>query len=188
MAESAEQIPPPSRRVEMIAGGVFASVLAVALGLGVLDVVRNKADLAPISEGDPAPMFSLPTPDKTARLGLENLKGQVVLVDFWATWCGPCLRELPELSELHKELSPRGFTVLGVNREPEDPARVQQFLKDKPMPFPVVIDSEGVGERYRILSLPMGVLISRDGRVLRQFFGYTEPQVMRQAVLQALDG
>ena len=120
------------------------------------------------------------------EVDLQSLRGKVVLVDFWATWCPPCLREMPELAALHRDLSPRGFTVVGVNREPEDIAKVRAFVTEKAFPFPVVVDTDNVGERYRLVSLPMTVLIGRDGTVVRQFMGYTDPAIMRTAVEAAL--
>lgn len=172
---------------ELWAGAGLCVLLAILLGLGALDVVRNQADLRPLAPGDPAPDFTLPAVSPSdARLALSSLRGQVVLVDFWATWCPPCLRELPELADLHNALHDRGFTVLAVNREPEDIPAVKRFVAQRALPFPVVVDVDNVGERYRLVSLPMTVLLDRQGNVIRQFMGYTQPTVMRAAVEAAL--
>jgi peroxiredoxin len=176
----------PPRNVELWAGLGLMGVLALCLGLGAVDVWQRRAELRPLLPGDAAPAFALPGVNRDGRLGLDSFKGQVVLMDFWATWCPPCLREMPELAALHTDLSARGFTVLGVNREPEDPAKVKAFVAERGIPFPVVMDNEDVGARYRLVSLPMTVLVGRDGNVVQQFMGYTEPAVMRAAVENAL--
>lgn len=172
---------------ELWAGGALMAAVLVSLFLGGKDVYQHKAELRPLVRGDAAPAFTLPDPTSDQTVSLGQFRGKVVLVDFWATWCPPCMREIPELSALHAELAGRGFTVLGVNREPENLPAVRRFLAEKQVPFPVGVDNSGVADRYRIISLPTTVLIDRQGRVVNQFLGYTEPTRMRQAVLAALD-
>lgn len=187
-----ESLQPPSdaptnaTRAELVAGSLLVTLLALTLGLGAMDAWKKKEDLRPLQSGMPAPQFTLPTPDGHGTVALASFKGRVVLLDFWATWCPPCMREMPELAKLHTELEPRGFTVVGVNREPEDPARVNNFLGKHGILFPVGVDNAGVGESFRVMNLPTTVLIGRDGNVIRQFLGYTAPDVMRAAVLEAL--
>jgi peroxiredoxin len=161
-------------------------LLGVCFVLGIRDVVDHRETLGPLSPGDPAPAFRLQSPVNALEVSLEELRGRVVLLDFWATWCPPCLRELPELAALHREFKDQGFSVVAINREPENPAGVREFVTKQGLPFPVVGAHVGVGERYRILSLPLSVLVDRKGTVLRVFMGYTPPQVMRAEVLSAL--
>jgi peroxiredoxin len=174
------------RSPELWAGVVLCTLLAVLLVLGGTDVVSHRGELRPLVPGDTAPEFSLPTPSMDTRIALSSLRGKVVLMDFWATWCAPCLREMPELATLHDSLKDQGFTVLAVNREPEDTQAVKRFVIEKRLPFPVVVDNDSVGERYRIVSLPMTVLLDRHGVIIRQFMGYTPPAVLRSAVEAAL--
>ncbi|MBI5497935.1 MAG: TlpA family protein disulfide reductase [Deltaproteobacteria bacterium] len=174
-------------RLETSAGVVLLVVLGFSLALGALDAFRRRDELSPLLPGDVAPAFTLPRYAAAEKLSLESQRGRVVLLDFWATWCPPCLRELPELGRLHDDLQARGFTVLAINREPEDRPKVEAYLRGRPFAFPVLFDTENTGERYRVVSLPMTVLVDRNGRVVRQFMGYTEPDVMRAAVTQALD-
>ena len=85
----------------------------------------------------PAPPLSLPDP-AGRRIALADFKGQVVLLDFWATWCEPCLYELPDLKKLQETFKPRGFTILGVSMD-EEPRDVAPFLRENKIPYPVQI-------------------------------------------------
>lgn len=175
-----------SSRRELFAGLGLLGLVVIALVLGAVDVARNVNEIKPLVVGDVAPQFALRSPDG-ATVSLEQFRGKVVLLDFWATWCPPCMREMPELNALHNELNAKGFSVVGINREPEDVPKVREFLASKNITFPVGIDANGTGERYRILSLPTTVLVSREGKVERIFLGYTQPDVMRSAVMAALE-
>lgn len=171
---------------EVLAGGALVLVLLAMVVLATRDVMDKRAGIRPLAKGDAAPGWELPVLGTNNRLSMDALRGQVVLVDFWATWCPPCKRELPELAALHQEFKDRGFTVVGINREPEAPETVMAFLREHPVPFPVVVDTIGVGERYRILSMPTSIIVDRQGRVVQQFLGYTPPETMREAVMKAL--
>src|SRR5262245_24278444 len=92
------------------------------------------------SGGGPAPDFSLPARGGKA-LGLKDLRGQVVMINFWATWCGPCRQEMPLLEQMYKKYRPMGFTMLGVNVEP-DSSGAEGWLKETPVSFPILFDRE----------------------------------------------
>jgi peroxiredoxin len=119
----------------------------------------------------PAPDFTLKSLDG-GNLRLEEYRGQVVLINFWASWCGPCRQELPLLDRLHQRYEDAGFVVLGVNVEgSEGPAR---SLIDKiPVSFPVLMDKDQlVSAEYRLDSMPSTVLVDRDGVVRYLHRGY----------------
>jgi thiol-disulfide isomerase/thioredoxin len=96
---------------------------------------------------------------------LDDYRGQVVLLNFWATWCGPCRDEMPAIEQLKKKLKGRPFVVLAVNvNEPE--SRVRKFLSRLPLDFPVLLDVEGSTTRaWKVRILPSSFLIARDGRI-----------------------
>lgn len=128
---------------------------------------------APAVAGAPtaAPDFSLP-----ARGGgsvrLADLRGQVVMINFWATWCGPCRQEMPLLEQIHARYEPLGFTLLGVNVEP-DSAMAQQWLEGVPVTFPILFDRQNlVSAQYGVQGMPSSVLIDRAGRVRHVHRGY----------------
>ncbi len=101
---------------------------------------------------------------------LADLKGKVVLVDFWATWCGFCVQEFPHVKELHKAYRSRGFEVVGVSLD-EDREQLAEFLKKNKLPWTVVHDAADMGEHpaakeYGIVGLPTVILIGKDGNVI----------------------
>jgi len=106
---------------------------------------------------------------RTVRL--RDLRGQVVLLNFWATWCGPCRDEMPALQTLARELGPRGLAVVGVNYK-ESKREVQTFVQEQKLGFPVLLDGTGqVAERYQVFALPVTVLVDRRGMVAGTVLG-----------------
>jgi peroxiredoxin len=118
-----------------------------------------------------APDFSLPARDGSA-VRLSDLRGQVVMLNFWATWCGPCRQEMPLLEQIHAKYEPLGFTLLGVNVEP-DSAPAKEWLKGTPVSFPILFDRENaVSAQFGVEAMPSSVLIDREGRVRHVHRGY----------------
>jgi peroxiredoxin len=119
----------------------------------------------------PAPDFTL----KSAageNIKLSELRGQVVLINFWASWCGPCRQEMPLLDQMYQKYSPLGFTLLGVNVE-QDTKDAQRMLKDTPVTFPILFDAQNeVSKLYDVTAMPSTVLVDRDGRVRYVHKGY----------------
>ena len=119
----------------------------------------------------PAPNFDLAAKDG-GRVALSDLKGQVVMVNFWATWCGPCRQEMPHLEALYQRYSDLGFTLLGVNVE-EDSSGADEFLAETPVSFPILFDPENqVSELYDVVAMPSTVMIDRDGNMRFIHHGY----------------
>ncbi len=119
----------------------------------------------------PAPNFTLKALSGK-NLKLSEMAGNVVLINFWASWCGPCREEMPLLNDLHNKYEPLGFTVLGVNVE-EDPKNARGFLKNFPVDFPVVLDNlNEVSRQYNVIAMPTTVVVDRDGNVRYLHKGY----------------
>ena len=119
----------------------------------------------------PAPDFSLPARDG-GEVRLSSLKGQVVMINFWATWCGPCRKEMPLLEQLQAKYGPLGFTLLGVNVEP-DSAAATAWLKGVPVSFPILFDTRNaVAESFGVQGMPSSVFVDRAGRVRHVHRGY----------------
>jgi peroxiredoxin len=120
--------------------------------------------------GKPAPDFKL-NDLEGKEVALAGQKGSVVVLDFWATWCGPCVASMPHLEELHKEKSKDGVKVYAVNLR-EDKEKVQGFLTSKNFTLPALLDTEGaVAEQYKVQGIPQTVVIGKDGVVRKVFVG-----------------
>jgi peroxiredoxin len=123
--------------------------------------------------GSPAPDFTLRSVDGP-NLRLGEQRGQVVLVNFWATWCGPCREEIPQLNRLYDKYRGAGLVMLGVNVD-EDPAKAAAVAAKLGVRFPVLLDSDKqVSGRYELSAMPSTVLIDRDGKVRFLHKGFRE--------------
>ena len=112
----------------------------------------------------PAPDFVLDS-NTGKPIKLSSLKGQVVMINFWATWCGPCRKEMPLLDSIYKQYKDKGFTLLGVNVEP-DPKMANDWLKKTPVSFPVLYDVKSdVSSLYKVTGMPTTVFIDKKGNV-----------------------
>jgi peroxiredoxin len=130
--------------------------------------------------GSPAPDFTLATRDG-GRVRLADLKGQVVMINFWASWCGPCRQEMPLLSQLHSKYEPLGFTMLGVNVEPDSSAAIA-WLQGMQVTFPIAFDTRSdVAGRFGVEGMPSSVLVDRQGQVRYVHRGYKPGDEARYA-------
>ncbi len=123
------------------------------------------------SDFEPAPDFTLKDADGQP-VTLSDLRGQVVMINFWASWCGPCRQEMPLLEQIHQRYTPLGFTLLGINVE-ENSADGQAFLHERPVSFPVLYDPDnGISKLYDVVAMPSTVLIDRQGNIRYLHHGY----------------
>ncbi len=128
------------------------------------------ASLAELAESV-APDFTLKS-NAGENLKLSEFRGDVVMINFWASWCGPCRQEMPLLDELYNNYKPLGFTILGVNVE-EDSGKAKAVLRDIPVSFPVLFDTQNtVSQLYNVVAMPSTVLVDRDGKVRYLHKGY----------------
>lgn len=119
----------------------------------------------------PAPDFALPA-GKKKPLKLSDFKGDVVMINFWASWCGPCREEMPLIEDLHQKYKKLGFTVYGVNVD-TNPQDAQPLLKSSKVTFPVGYDMKNkVSELYKIDSMPSTVMVDRKGNMRFLHRGY----------------
>jgi peroxiredoxin len=132
-----------------------------------------RPDTFPVSRpAEPIKAWDLELSDLTGRtVRIGDFRGQVVLLNFWATWCAPCRDEMPALETLARELGPRGLAVVGVNYKESKP-QVQAFVREQKLGFPVLLDDEGqVAKRYQVFALPVTVLVDRQGMVAGTVLG-----------------
>jgi thiol-disulfide isomerase/thioredoxin len=119
----------------------------------------------------PAPAFSLAS-RAGGQVSLADLKGQVVMINFWASWCGPCRQEFPALDQIYAKYKPMGFTLVAINVESEK-ADAEKFLATTPASFPILFDPDNsVSGKYGVSAMPTTILVDRQGRVRWQHRAY----------------
>jgi peroxiredoxin len=144
----------------------------LCLGLGLLAAALGPVAHAAVSTGA-APDFTLRTLDGR-NLRLQEQRGQVVLVNFWATWCGPCRQEMPHLKRLYDKYKGAGFVLLGVNID-DDMRKASELATATGLNFPVLFDTDKkVTRSWDLGAMPSTVLIDRDGRVRHIHRGYRD--------------
>jgi peroxiredoxin len=142
------------------------------LTLGLLVIVFAATSLASSDlEGRPAPDFALKS-STGENLRLSEYRGDVVMINFWATWCGPCRQEMPLLDELYTRYQRVGFNLLGVNID-DDSRRAMQMIEELGVNFPVLFDArKEVSKLYEVEAMPVTVLVDREGNVRHVHHGY----------------
>ncbi len=158
-----------------------------ALIAGVV-IIAGGAVCAEASEVPEFPNLSFLSVDGTQRIDLESLRGRPVLLTFWASWCGPCRKELPELQKLAGELESEDLALVTVNMD-RTPAMGMKFLERYGIDVPVYLMSRTDLDQLGVESLPTNVLIDREGRPVQIYEGYSPavPAEIRQLVV-AMDG
>jgi peroxiredoxin len=137
--------------------------LAAALAIAVPVLAGTEA---------PAPSFTLASRGG-GDVSLAQYHGQVVMINFWASWCGPCRTEMPLLDSIYRKYNKLGFTLLGVNVEP-DPKAAEDWLKQTPVTFPILFDRDSkVSKLYQVGGMPSTVIIDRTGKVRWLHKGFT---------------
>lgn len=141
--------------------------LVVLLAAGILVSANVQAETL---EG-PAPDFTLKS-RSGENIKLSEMRGDVVMINFWASWCAPCRQEMPLLEEMYKKYSDLGFVLLGVNVE-EDSSKAGELLRDIPVTFPILYDNTNkVTKLYKVVAMPSTVMVDRDGNMRYLHRGY----------------
>jgi thiol-disulfide isomerase/thioredoxin len=132
-----------------------------------------------------APDFSLP--DLSGKpLTLSSLRGKVVLLDFWATWCVPCRQEIPRFIELQNQYGDHGLQIIGVSMD-DSPDPVRDFYQQLKMNYPVVMGDAKTGEQYGgVLGLPIAFIIGRDGKIYSKHIGATSAETFEEEIVKLL--
>src|SRR5580693_8492078 len=167
---------------------VVALVAALMLYFGYHQARRTGAGSVPrLTQSTVAPDFSLESLDgKTLRL--SDLRGKAVLLNFWATWCGPCKIEMPWFVDLQKQYGSQGLQIVGVAMDDASKEDIGKFAKDMGVNYPILIGKESVGDQYGgVPALPESFLISRDGKIVDKIIGLRGKAEIEDAVKKALD-
>ncbi len=142
----------------------------VAIGL-VFSVFAASSLASSGLAGQPAPDFALKS-SSGENLRLSEYRGNVVMINFWATWCGPCRQEMPLLDDLYNRYQRVGFSLLGVNID-DDSRRAMRMVEELGVSFPVLFDADKeVSKLYQVEAMPVTVLLDREGTVRHVHHGY----------------
>jgi len=149
----------------------WAKLLVLAVAAVIVTQILVQKATPSFALGQAAPPLALPDPEGR-RLDLASLRGRVVLVNFWASWCAPCLEEIPELAEAWREHRGRCLEIVGVTEESGSPAEVAEFARRHAIPYPLMLDRDGqAAADWRVPGYPRSYLVDREGRVQRVFDG-----------------
>jgi peroxiredoxin len=201
--------PPPSQprrpplEQPLVRLAVAAIVLAVLGGVALAVRSSRSGDASPAAAttppsdaglgpiGDASPKLGSPAPDFALRdadgqvVKLSDYRGKVVWVNFWATWCVPCRKELPDIQTLNDELSDKGLVVLTVNYQ-EGASDAKDFFAQHDVTLPLLLDTSGsVYDEYKLTGLPDSFFVDRDGILQAQQFGSFTPETMRERLAAA---
>lgn len=138
------------------------------------------------SYADSAPLFELDTLDSSVKL--SDLKGKVVYVDFWASWCSPCKKSFPWMNKIHSKYQEKGLTIIGISLDAKR-KHTEQFLEKTPALFTIALDPEGkTADAYKVQVMPTSYLIGRNGELLWEHKGFQSKQEekLEQAIAEAL--
>ena len=124
-----------------------------------------------VAVGDVAPDFQLED-TKGKKVSLSELRGKVVMVNLWATWCPPCIEEMPSMERLHEVMAGEDFVMLAINTEQNGRTVVPEFLQKTPYTFPILYDDKGVVQKlYGVYKFPESFIVGKDGKVVEKIIG-----------------
>jgi len=152
---------------------------AVLIGMVVLAFVAGctKSDTA----AEKAPDFALQDlSGKNVRL--SDLKGKVVLLEFWATWCGPCRESIPEMEKLHKNYRDKGLVVLGVSMDASGMEVVRSFARDQGISYSVLQGNNEIADQYMVRVIPVVYLVNKEGMIARHYVGGTDGGILEKDI------
>lgn len=182
-------VPPASPRRNPAALFFVAAIVAALLFVGFHAARRtNNGSDSLDPTGKPAPDFTLQTLDGK-DVTLSSLRGKAVLLNFWATWCGPCKIEMPWFVELQKEYGPQGLQIVGVAMDDSSTQDIQTFVKEMGVNYPVLLGKESVGQAYGGVDvLPTTFFIDRNGDIVAREFGLQSRSLFVDNIKKALGG
>lgn len=121
---------------------------------------------------------------KTVKL--SDFKGKAVLIDFWATWCPPCREAIPGIEKLYKTYSGKGLVVLGISLDEGDWDSVKSFATERGITYPVLKGTEDVASRFQVRTIPMMVIINKEGKIVKRYLGLGDDDELEKDIKAVL--
>ncbi|MEZ4270308.1 MAG: TlpA disulfide reductase family protein [Myxococcota bacterium] len=166
--------------------GVVTLIFALALASQVKHVLHQWDRVRPVMPEDAMPAFQIS--DLQGRtLRHTDLLGHVALIDFWATWCGPCVAAMPHLEALHRSFASRGVRLVSINTEPESRPLVTTFVQEHGLSFPVYVDDGRLQREFRVQNFPTLFLVDRLGKVREIHIGSVSMVTLKEQIEHLLD-
>ncbi len=165
----------------------IAAIVAAMLFAGIRIARNSRANGSAQGQlmGNIAPDFELPALDGK-NLKLSDFRGKAVLLNFWATYCGPCKVEMPWFVELQKEYGPQGFQIVGVANDDASTEEIAKFAKEMGVNYPILIGKDAVSDRYSVSVLPTSFFLDREGKLIAREFGLQSRSVFVDHIKQAM--
>jgi peroxiredoxin len=161
-------------------------ILRACLLLPVLVLIAVACEGKSKESANKAPDFKLAGLDGKSY-SMADFKGKVILLDFWATWCGPCRMEVPHLKDLHAAYSEKGLAIVGVSVDQHGAAAVRPFVEKNQIPFVSLLADEAVVRAYgNVTAIPTTFLIDKKGNIQKVYRGYTDKHVFEEDVKKLL--
>jgi thiol-disulfide isomerase/thioredoxin len=166
---------------------VVAFVVALMLYFGYHQARHTAAAQPRLTKSTVAPDFSLQSLDG-ATMRLSDLRGKAVMLNFWATWCGPCKIEMPWFVDFQKQYGAQGLQIVGVAMDDASKEDIAKFAKDMGVNYPILLGKESVGDQYGgVNALPETFLISRDGKIVDRIIGLEGKAEIEDSIKKALN-
>ncbi len=160
----------PAAAEARFGGSGWLLAVAIVAMAGAL-ILFGEGGPAPVRRGDPAPGFDLARLGSAESMALSDLRGQVVLVNFWATWCKPCEDEMPAMQRLYDAMAPRGFELVAISVD-DEPGLVDAFVRRMGLGFPVLLDpDQAISRAYQTMGYPESFLVDREGTIVERYIG-----------------
>ena len=166
----------------------IAAIVAAMLFVGIRMARNNRMNGSGKAQliGSLAPDFELPALDGK-KVRLSELRGKAVLLNFWATYCGPCKIEMPWFVELQKQYGPQGFQIVGIAMDDASTEDIAKFVKEMGVNYPILLGKESVGQSYGgVAVLPTTFFLDRDGKVIAREFGLQSRSMLVDHIKKAL--
>jgi len=155
--------------------------LFVLLAASTLVSACSSDNRKPASGMKPVPQFTLPSLDGRT-VAMKNLSNKVVVIDFWATWCGPCREEIPHLNKLYSDYKAQGLEIIGISMD-DGPDGVKEFVRQMRMEYPVGMGNDELAEQFGgIPGIPTTFIVDRKGNIVKKFVGLPSVEALNRVV------